>query len=63
LSDDFDGMLELGFLDRFDDERMLKWFRLDGKLNVHAEYGYLVHEKTARTGVEWWRGHDESLNV
>jgi hypothetical protein len=54
LSDDFDGMLELGLLDRFEDERLLTWFRL---------YGYLVHEKTARTVVEWWRGHDESLNV
>jgi hypothetical protein len=25
---------------------------------VHAEYGYLVNEKTARTICEWWRGHE-----
>ena len=62
LSDDFDGMLELGLLDRLEDERLLNWFRLDGQLNVHAEYGYLVNEKTARTIVEWWRGRDGSLN-
>ena len=63
LSDDFDGMLELGLLDSFEDERLLTWFRLEGQLNVHAEYGYLVHEKTAHTIVEWWRGHDDSLKA
>lgn len=63
LSDDFEGMLELGLLDTFEDERLLTWFRLEGQLNVHAEYGYLVHDKTARTIVEWWRGHDDSLKV
>ena len=62
LSDDFDGMLELGLLETFEDERLLNWFRLEGQLNVHAEYGYLVNEKTARTIVEWWRGHDDSLD-
>ena len=56
-------MLELGLLDTFEDERLLTWFRLEGQLNVHAEYGYLVHEKTARSIAAWWRGHDESLNV
>jgi hypothetical protein len=63
LSDDFDGMLELGLLDSFEDERLLTWFRLEGQLNVHAEYGYLVNEKTAHTIVEWWRGHDDSLKA
>ena len=63
LSDDFDGMLELGLLDTFEDEHLLTYFRLDGELNVHAEYGYLVHEKTARTIAEWWRGHDDSLDA
>lgn len=63
LSDDFEGMLDLGLLDTFEDERLLTWFRLEGQLNVHAEYGYLVHEKTARTIVDWWRGHDDSLKV
>jgi hypothetical protein len=58
LADDFEEMLELGLLESFEDDILLSHFRLDGNLNVHAEYGYLVHEKTARTICEWWRGHD-----
>ena len=58
LSDDFEEMLELGLLESFEDEAMLTSFRLEGSLNVHAEYGYLVHESTARTISEWWRGHE-----
>jgi hypothetical protein len=61
LADDFGEMLELGLVERFEDETLLTYFRLEGHLNVHAEYGYLVHEKTARTVAEWWRGHDSSL--
>ena len=61
LADDFEEMLELGLLESFTDDFLLSWFRLDGSLNVHAEYGYLVHEKTARTIAEWWRGQDPSL--
>lgn len=58
LADDFEEMLELGLLESFEDETLYTHFRLDGNLNVHAEYGYLVHERTARTISEWWRGHD-----
>lgn len=57
LADDFAEMLELGLVECFEDDALLTYFRLDGHLNVHAEYGYLVHEKTARAIVEWWRGH------
>ena len=60
LADDFEEMLELGLLESFEDEVLLTNFRLEGSLNVHAEYGYLVHESTARTISEWWRGHDSS---
>ena len=60
LADDFEEMLELGLLESFEDEALLTNFRLEGSLNVHAEYGYLVHESTARTISEWWRGHDLS---
>ena len=49
LANDFEEMLELGLLESFEDERLLAWFRLNGELNVHAEYGYLVHQKTAHT--------------
>ena len=63
LADDFGGMLELGLLESLEDDHLLNWFRLEGRLNVHAEYGYLVNEKTALTIVEWWRGHDVSLDA
>ena len=57
LVNDFGEMLELGLVSRIDDEVMFTYFRLNGELNVHAEYGYLVNEKTAHTIVKWWRGH------
>ena len=60
LVNDFGEMLELGLVGRIDDEMMFTYFRLNGELNVHAEYGYFVNEKTAHTIVEWWRGHSLS---
>jgi hypothetical protein len=54
-------MVKLGLVDAIQDERILNYFRLDGKLNVHAEYGYLVNEKTAHTIAKWWRGHDPGI--
>ncbi len=63
LADDFEEMLALGLLESFEDESLLTHFRLDGHLNVHAEYGYLVNERTARTISEWWRGHDSLPEV
>ena len=58
LADDFAEMLDLGLVESIEDDIVLNHFRLEGQLNVHAEYGYLANEKTARTIVEWWRGHD-----
>lgn len=58
LVDDFGEMLELGLLEDFDDQAVMNHYRLNGELNVHAEYGYLVNEKTAHTIVSWWRGLD-----
>jgi hypothetical protein len=58
LVSDFEEMLELGLVQSFEDELLLTHFRLDGELNVHSEYGYLVNEKTARTIGAWWRGHN-----
>ncbi len=55
LTDDFVEMLELGILESMDDTAVHTHFRLDGELNVHAEYGYLVSQTTARTVVDWWR--------
>jgi hypothetical protein len=56
LVNDFGEMLELGLVNRIDDAMIFTHFRLNGELNVHAEYGYFVNEKTAHTIVEWWRG-------
>jgi len=61
LANDFAEMLELGLVDSIVDTQMLNYFRLNGELNVHAEYGYLVNEKAALTIAKWWRGHDSSL--
>ena len=56
MANDFTEMLELGLLEGIEDEAVLNYYRLNGDLNVHAEYGYLVNEQTARTIVSWWRG-------
>lgn len=61
LADDFSEMIALGLVDEIEDEELLNYFRLDGKLNVHAEYGYLVNAKTALIVADWWRGHDSDL--
>jgi hypothetical protein len=55
LRNDFGVMIDLGVLEELEDEQIFSWFRLDGVLNVHAEYGYLVHEATARIVCDWWR--------
>jgi len=55
LADDYADMLRLGLVERIEDERLFNYFRIDGQLNVHAEYGYLVNEITARIVADWWR--------
>ena len=62
LANDFREMTKLGLVETIEDESLYNWFRLDGQLNVHSEYGYLVNEKTAHTIVEWWRGHESKLS-
>jgi len=62
LADDFGEMVNLGLVESIEDEVVLNYFRLNGELNVHAEYGYLVNEKTALTIAKWWRGHDSMLS-
>jgi hypothetical protein len=55
LANDYAPMVELGLVDSIDDEFIINYFRLDGELNVHSEYGYLVNEQTAHTVADWWR--------
>ncbi|MGI9232332.1 MAG: hypothetical protein ACR2RD_01760 [Woeseiaceae bacterium] len=61
LQNDFGEMLSLGLVESFEDKAIYNYFRLDGALNVHAEYGYLVNEETARTVADWWRTHDTAF--
>ena len=35
------------------------YYREDGQLNAHAEYGYLVNKATASTICDWWRSYCE----
>ncbi len=62
LRNDFGELLQLGLVESFEDAELYNYFRLDGALNVHSEYGYLVNETTARTVSSWWRGHDSAMS-
>ncbi len=57
LRNDFAEMLELGLVEAIEDVDLLNYFRLNGKLNVHSEYGYLVNETTGRVIANWWKEH------
>ncbi len=61
LRNDYGEMLELELVESFEDAMINTWYRLGGVLNVHAEYGYLINEVTARTVAGWWRRHDPAL--
>ena len=52
---DFAEMVELGLVDTIDDRELYNWYRLNGELNTHAEYGYLTNSETAQIVVDWWR--------
>ena len=55
LANDFADMRDLGCVDSIEDYEIWNYFRMDGYLNVHAEYGYLVNEVTGRVIRDWWR--------
>lgn len=48
-------MITGGLLSDLDDRQISNWFRLDGVLNTHAEYGYLVNPETATIVSAWWQ--------
>ncbi len=54
LAKDFGDMERLGLVEEIVDFEIFNFYRLDGALNVHAEYGYLVNEVTARQVRDWW---------
>lgn len=55
LGNDFGEMVDAGLVEYIEDRVVQNYFRLNGELNVHAEYGYLVNEATARIVSDWWR--------
>jgi len=55
LADDFAAMADHELVDSIEDHFLYNYFRLDGDLNVHAEYGYLANDVTAKIVVDWWR--------
>jgi len=61
LGDDFAGAVELGLIEAIEDAETYNYFRLNGVLNVHAEYGYLANDAAARVVAAWWRRQVESL--
>ncbi len=59
LRDDFAPMLDLGLIEDIVDHEIFTFYRAEGMLNVHNEYGYLLHEVTARQVCEWWAGQTD----
>ena len=55
LNDDFGEMVDLGLVAGIDDRTTYNYYHIDGELSVHAEYGYLVNEVTAKIVCDWWR--------
>jgi hypothetical protein len=55
LAGDFGAMAKHGLVESIEDHRVHNWFRLDGVLNVHAEYGYFVNNVTAQIVADWWK--------
>lgn len=55
LANDFREMVELGLVEDIVDHEIFSFYRSEGALNVHNEYGYLLHEATAGIVCEWWR--------
>ncbi|MEM8683735.1 MAG: hypothetical protein AAGF72_09905 [Pseudomonadota bacterium] len=49
----FSGMHAM--LEEQQDMIIQNWFRLDGELNTHAEYGYLANPEVARKVADWLR--------
>lgn len=55
LADDYAEMEQLGLIEAIEDRPLFNYFRLNGQLNVHSEYGYMVNEVTAKIVTDWWR--------
>ena len=67
LANDFGDMLAEGTLRTLRDHQAYNYFRIEGELNVHAEYGYLVNEVSAGIVCDWLRsfqvGFDDDVDA
>ena len=55
LNNDFGEMIRLDLVEDIEDLEIYNYYRMNGVLNVHAEYGYLVNEVAATVIRNWWR--------
>jgi surfactin synthase thioesterase subunit len=55
VANDFGEMVAAGLTEDIRDIKVYNYFRNQGVLNVHSEYGYLVNEATATEICNWWR--------
>ena len=55
LNNDFGEMIRLGLVEDIEDLEIYNYYRMNGVLNVHAEYGYLVNEVAANVIRMGWR--------
>lgn len=60
LKNDFGEMLAHGLLETIEDLTAFNYYYMHGTLNVHAEYGYLVNEVTAKVVIDWWRAASQT---
>jgi surfactin synthase thioesterase subunit len=55
VGNDFAGMVAAGLTEDIRDIKVYNYYRQQGVLNVHSEYGYLVNAATATEIRNWWR--------
>lgn len=55
LAVDFAQMVTRSLVESIEDHMFYNYFRLEGDLNPHAEYGYLANDVTARIVSDWWK--------
>lgn len=63
LGNDFKEMTRLGLVESIEDREIYNYFRLNGELNVHSEYGYLINEVTAGYISAWWRNSRQQTRL
>ena len=59
LRNDFAPMLQYQLLQEIRDVEIYNYYREHGRLNIHAEYGYLVSAATAAVVSSWWKTYCE----